>query len=282
MFKIAHRLCSHAPKQLVASWTGDHLPLVGRTSVWIEQTDAGRSAATASLLGSGCLGIEHGFKILNVRSVMDDKTTAARIRDAAIARFPVDGLNGTTIRAVAADAGVSPGLVIHHFGSKEGLHRDCDDYVVGAMTQMKRESLAQGAYRRGDSIASIYKMALPLVRYIAWTVGNGGETAARIFDELVDEAVQLFEEGKETGTIGEVHGDPRKQAAVLVAMQFATLVFHEHLSRVFGLDMLSVEGLAASAPYTLQIFSGDLFDREVMSQTKKALQELETAQKGTQ
>lgn len=216
-----------------------------------------------------------------MRSALEDKTTAARIRDAAIARFPVDGLNGTTLRAVAADADVSPALVIHHFGSKEGLHRACDEYVVGAMTQMKRESLAEGAYRRGDSIAALYQMALPLIRYVAWTVGTGGETAARIFDDLVEEAVQLFEEGKETGTIGEVYGNPRKQAAVLVAMQFASLVFHDHLSRVFGVDMLSVEGLAASAPYTLQIFSGDLFDREVISQTKNALQEMESPQKGS-
>ncbi|MDX1468728.1 MAG: TetR/AcrR family transcriptional regulator [Acidimicrobiia bacterium] len=216
-----------------------------------------------------------------MRSVVEDKTTAARIRDAAIARFPIDGINGTTLRAVAADAGVSPGLVIHHFGSKEGLHRACDDHVVRAMTQMKRESLGEGAYRRAASIAAMYQMALPLVRYIAWTVGTGGETAARIFDELVDEAVELFAEGRDSGTIGEVYGDPRKQAAVLVAMQFSALVFHEHLTRVFGIDMLTAEGLAASAPYTLQILSGDLFDRQVMEETKKALQELERSQEGT-
>src|SRR3712207_8086528 len=51
-------------------------------------------------------------------SADDDLTGRARIRDAAIRRFAVDGF-GTSVRAIAADAGVSPGLVIHHFGSKE-------------------------------------------------------------------------------------------------------------------------------------------------------------------
>ena len=56
------------------------------------------------------------------RSVADaDKTARARIRDAAIRRFARDGVAATSLKAIAADAGVSPPLVVHHFGSKAGL-----------------------------------------------------------------------------------------------------------------------------------------------------------------
>jgi AcrR family transcriptional regulator len=188
----------------------------------------------------------------------------------------VDGLNGTTVRAIASDAGVSPGLVIHHFGSKDGLHRACDEYVVRSMVDLKRQALETGSYRQGGAIATMYQMALPALRYMAWTLGTGSETAARIFDELIDDAVELFEFGEEAGLIGEVYGDPRKQAAVLVAMQFAALVFHDHLTRAFEVDMLTAEGLAIAAPYTLQIFSGDLFDQDVIAQTRQALREMES------
>jgi AcrR family transcriptional regulator len=61
--------------------------------------------------------------LLNVRSASgaeSDLTARARIRDAAIRRFGSDGF-GASVRAIAADAAVSPGLVMHHFGSKEGL-----------------------------------------------------------------------------------------------------------------------------------------------------------------
>ncbi|HJG91820.1 MAG TPA: TetR family transcriptional regulator, partial [Brachybacterium massiliense] len=40
-----------------------------------------------------------------------------RILQAALRRFAVDGLSAP-LRAVAQDAGVSAGLIIHHYGSR--------------------------------------------------------------------------------------------------------------------------------------------------------------------
>jgi AcrR family transcriptional regulator len=48
-------------------------------------------------------------------------TTRQAILDAARARFAADGFAATTIRRVAADAGVNPSLVIQFFTSKEEL-----------------------------------------------------------------------------------------------------------------------------------------------------------------
>lgn len=47
--------------------------------------------------------------------------TRAAILEAARARFAEAGFGGTTIRAVAADAGVDAALVHHYFGSKDDL-----------------------------------------------------------------------------------------------------------------------------------------------------------------
>jgi AcrR family transcriptional regulator len=47
--------------------------------------------------------------------------TRAAILGAARARFAAHGFGGTTIRAVAADAGVDAALVHHYFGSKDDL-----------------------------------------------------------------------------------------------------------------------------------------------------------------
>src|SRR5690606_20135242 len=62
--------------------------------------------------------------ILNMSSVKPAPhtapKTAARIRDAAIVEFAAHGFTKSTVRAIAESAGVSPGLVIHHFGSKDG------------------------------------------------------------------------------------------------------------------------------------------------------------------
>lgn len=47
--------------------------------------------------------------------------TKEAIRAAAARLFPVDGYAGTSVRDIAAEAGVDPALVIRHFGSKEKL-----------------------------------------------------------------------------------------------------------------------------------------------------------------
>ena len=75
----------------------------------------------------------------------DDRTTAARIRDAAIECFAAEGVAGTSIRTIAAASGVSPGLVIHHFGSKDELRTACDDYVAALIRELKSEAIAAGA-----------------------------------------------------------------------------------------------------------------------------------------
>ncbi|MBP1160872.1 AcrR family transcriptional regulator [Rhodococcus sp. PvR044] len=47
--------------------------------------------------------------------------TRADILAAARARFAADGFDRTTLRAVAADVGIDPALVIRYFGSKKDL-----------------------------------------------------------------------------------------------------------------------------------------------------------------
>ena len=51
------------------------------------------------------------------------RRTEARILDAATQAFFTAGYDRTTIRAVAAAAGVDAGLVMHYFGSKQQLYR---------------------------------------------------------------------------------------------------------------------------------------------------------------
>ena len=47
--------------------------------------------------------------------------TRQAILDAAGARFASDGYDKATLRAIAADAGADPAMIIRYFGSKAGL-----------------------------------------------------------------------------------------------------------------------------------------------------------------
>ena len=69
-----------------------------------------------------------------MRSAADDRTARAAIRDEALRLFAAQGPDAVTVRQVAAAAGVSPGLVMHHFGSKAGLRAAVDEHVLAMFT----------------------------------------------------------------------------------------------------------------------------------------------------
>lgn len=198
------------------------------------------------------------FSILNVRLVEGDLTAEARIRDAALARFPRDGFEGTTVRAIADDAGVSAALVVHHYGSKEGLRKACDAYVVDRIRTVKGEIIESDSLTDPSAIAGGFQIAEPLMRYLGWALATGSDAAASLFDELVDESVRLTELAEEHGAM--VAGpDVRTRAAVMLSMQMGALVLQDHLRRYLDIDPLSVEGVMAISRATLEIFSGAMF-----------------------
>ncbi len=76
------------------------------------------------------------FSILNMRTADGDLKAAAVIRNAAMRLFAERGAAAVTIRQIAVAAGVSPGLVIHHYGSKGGLKDAVDRSAVAFFEEM--------------------------------------------------------------------------------------------------------------------------------------------------
>jgi AcrR family transcriptional regulator len=74
-----------------------------------------------------------------VPALPDDLTARARIREAAFRRFAAQGVAATSLRTIAEDAGTSAALVVHHFGSKEGLVRAVDDAAVATFRSALEE-----------------------------------------------------------------------------------------------------------------------------------------------
>src|SRR5436305_11880549 len=80
---------------------------------------------------------------------LEDLTARARIRDAAIKLFTERGMEKTSILDIAEAAGVSGGLIRHHFGSKDGLREACDQYVYDELLKFKMEALEKGSADAG-------------------------------------------------------------------------------------------------------------------------------------
>ncbi|QZT61585.1 TetR/AcrR family transcriptional regulator [Mycolicibacterium austroafricanum] len=143
----------------------------------------------------------------------DDLTAAARIRDAAIDLFGRDGF-AVGVRSIASAAGVSPGLVIHHFGSKDGLRKACDDFIAETVRTSKSETI-----QSSDPATWLAQMAeieeyAPLMAYLVRTLQTGGDLAKMLWQNMIDNTEQYIEEGVRAGTV-KPSADPRGRARFL-------------------------------------------------------------------
>ena len=129
-----------------------------------------------------------------------DLTAAARIRDAAIEQFGQHGF-GVGLRAIADAAGVSAALVIHHFGSKDGLRKACDDYIAEEIRSSKSEALqSKDPATWFAQMAEIEDYA-PLMAYLVRSMQSGGELATLLWRRMIDNADEYLDEGVRAGTI---------------------------------------------------------------------------------
>ena len=142
-----------------------------------------------------------------------DLTAAARIRDAAIEQFGQHGF-GVGLRAIADAAGVSAALVIHHFGSKDGLRNACDEFVAEEIRSSKSEAIQSNdpATWLGQ-LAEIEAFA-PLVAYLVRSMQSGGDLATMMWHRMIDNAYDYMEEGVRAGTI-KPSRDPQARAKYL-------------------------------------------------------------------
>ena len=129
-----------------------------------------------------------------------DTTARARIRDAAILRFGRDGFR-VGVRAIAQDAGVSPGLVLHHFGSKDGLREACDEQVLRLVREQKEAAI--GPMDTGQVLAILASMdeSAPLLAYALRSMQAGGDLARSFIDHFVADTEYLLAAGVAAGTI---------------------------------------------------------------------------------
>ncbi len=181
-----------------------------------------------------------------------DLTARARIRDAAVDLIGREGTHRTSIRRVAEAAGVSPGLVQHHFGSKAGLCEACDAYVIETMIAQARANAA-GRVADADVLSALYDVTQPVLRYLARTLIEGSPAMVGMLDRMVALTEEWFSERwPERYPPGSER--VRHAAALLASMKLGPLVLHAQISRWLGADILARENVHLLGLATLDVF----------------------------
>ena len=184
------------------------------------------------------------------RSPNTSPETAQRILSAAVAEFARHGFTKTTVRGIAAAAQVSPGLVIHHFGSKDGLRSACDEHVFERIAESK-------AANAGYATMAVQMMfddpeMSTAVDYLVKSLLDPSDHGQRYFDHYVDLVESYITDGFAGYTFRQSE-DSRGQAATIAVMALAPSLLEHRLHSVLGTE--DTTGMMTRlAPHLLDLY----------------------------
>lgn len=151
---------------------------------------------------------------MTVPARQQDLTAKARIRNAALELFAVLGEEGTSMRRIAADAGVTVGLIVHHFGTKDRLREEVELHVVEqfaeAIASVPTDSAPRDVGLRRDQAVADMLAAQPLiVTYVRRAAlglnGPDSDLMRRLTQLAIDETARARANSSDTQPRSEAH-----------------------------------------------------------------------------
>ncbi|WP_255507223.1 TetR/AcrR family transcriptional regulator [Mycolicibacterium sp. 018/SC-01/001] len=161
----------------------------------------------------------------------DEPRNVERIRQAALQSFARSGTDATTMRGVAAAAGVSLGLVQHHFATKAGLIAAVDEFVlelvVSAMARPLPEPPVDSVAEIGGRVTGILAEYPDVADYLSRAMVDGSQVGVRLFDALIDVGTARWQQRIDRGEVRpDVDITWAVINAILLAMGAISLRYH--------------------------------------------------------
>lgn len=155
-------------------------------------------------------------------STSQDLSTRSRLRNAAIECFAVDGFD-VSVRTIAARAGVSAGLIRHHYGSKETLHAECDSYVLATVRAMKADTIADPSPSAMLAQLAQIEDYAAFTLYILRSVRHGGATGNAFLSDMIEDAHAYTRSAVEAGILRPSR-NPEARVRMLVTESLGGLI----------------------------------------------------------
>ncbi|MFG1906092.1 TetR/AcrR family transcriptional regulator [Kribbella sp. NPDC048928] len=204
---------------------------------------------------------ERSFSMLNVRSGGDgDLTGRAVIRNVALRLFADQGPDAVGVRQIAEAAGVSPALVLHHYGSKAGLREAVDQYAAAQLDALMEDVDEIGEVLTAGSSASIgelFAQALPadspLPIYLRRLLLSGDPAGRALFLRWFEVSRVLLGRLVDAGFASPAT-DPDVRTAFMLSADLILLLLREPLTDALGFDPMSGDGLTRWAAEVARIY----------------------------
>lgn len=148
--------------------------------------------------------------------------TRRRILDAAIELYRDRGIDGTTLAAVASEADVARGTVLHHFGSADGLLGDALGHLLDRL-EVPDERILDGVVGLDARIRAFVDAMIDFQeRSTPWWETFQGEMQRPALQQREVEYWAAFERLQSTALGPELAADPRAGAAIVALSHPAT------------------------------------------------------------
>lgn len=210
----------------------------------------------------GLVRAEHLFNHVNMSSDPADLTSAAAIRIAAMKLFAERGYAGVTVRQIASAAGVSPALVIHHYGSKERLRTVLEERVAAFVESMLAELAKVQEDGASASLAQLFADRLErepaLAGYVRRLLCDGGPAGVALFERLYQATRTGMRALGQAGIVRPA-GDEQIRDAFLLSNDLAMLLLRPLISQVTGIDPLARDGLVRWSAEVFDVYSAGVF-----------------------
>jgi AcrR family transcriptional regulator len=181
------------------------------------------------------------------REASSDLTGYARIRNAALECFARHGFEASSVRAIARTAGVSPGLVQHHFPTKALLRGAVNAHVVALATAPFADlqlptADADPFEELGKRITRLLGEHPDALRYTARATLEGDEAALELFGAFVAIARSQWHA---LAREGRLRADLDLEWAALhpVIFNLGVVLFREAIERHLAEPPFSAQGL---------------------------------------
>ena len=194
--------------------------------------------------------------------------TREQLIETATNAFARDGFATTSLRSIAKEAGVSPALVVHHFGSREKLIEECIVRGLGLWVSEKQQfvdvslSVAIGQWQ-----SSLDKHSQKL-QFFRQVLLAGGEPANILFSRMVKEARMMIDAQVEKGQMRK-SDNPDDLALLMTLHGLAPLIMQEQVNSHLGGNFMEPALGARLAGANLEIYRKGIYKTSEPGSGKK-------------
>lgn len=161
------------------------------------------------------------------RAGVDDLTAKARIRNVAMDLYAEQGEDRISMRAIATAAGVTVGLLVHHFKTKDGIRTAVEQLIVDYFAQAVAQAPTTGTPRevataRDAAVERMLESNPAVVNYLRRALLDPNGSKSQLLQRLTELTRSEVAKAREAG-IASTHRRDSTQIIEIIVRQLGQL-----------------------------------------------------------